>query len=137
MDYKNCEENTRNKIIPVKENGRKFTVNNKNQICVSKVKVDKCLITGNRKKCDWLFEFDKTVLYVELKGTCVRDGCKQILSTIEYCVKNGAHIDYTKKCCIVPKSVPRNTRSYIQKIKNELMKSYQATLNTIVFEVSI
>ena len=75
----------RDKFIPVEEKGKKYTLDNTQEECIAKKKVDKGLLnTASEKKADYLLircEHD-IAYFVELKGCDVSKACKQILSTI-------------------------------------------------------
>lgn len=70
------------------ENRRKFTIDWKRKTprSVCKIKVDDCLIKGNSSnKCDYVFVIcpEQKFLFVELKGTDIMHGTKQILEAVK------------------------------------------------------
>jgi len=76
---------SKNKIIAVSENTRRFEIRNDKSKFVNKVRVDGCLIDDNRECCDYLFEIDKSislVIYVELKGSDIQKAYNQLIATI-------------------------------------------------------
>ena len=76
----------RDRLIPVEEKAKKYTLDNTEEECIAKIKVDKGLLnTASGKKADYLLircEHD-IAYFVELKGCDVAKACEQILSTID------------------------------------------------------
>lgn len=76
----------RDRLIPVEEKAKKYTLDNTEEECIAKIKVDGGLYPSHsEKKADYLLircEHD-IAYFVELKGGDVAKACKQILSTID------------------------------------------------------
>ena len=124
------EFNEKRKICIAIENGKKYTLNNKSDTVIQKVKVDKCLAqNANEKRCDFLMEINefKRVFFIELKGGDLNSAVKQIYSTIIYL--NDEFIGYQLDARIVgSKDVPGfiNTPEY-----KRLAKKIKSTDGTI------
>ncbi len=118
-----CNENTRNRIVSVKERGKKFQIINESSSLVNKVTVDGCYIKEGLK-CDYLFEIIQKeavekVFYVELKGKDVEHGIKQLEATINHC--RSEHQNSEKKCYIVASRYPKSSTSS-QKLKSKFRR---------------
>ncbi len=125
MNFEKCSEENRNKVISVSENRRTFVIKNGDAKLVNKVEVDGCLIDGDRKKCDYLFEIDKPmtlIIYVELKGKDIEHAYDQLAATIGYC-KN-RHNKLQKQCYIVASRVPKSGPK-IQILKQKMAREYK------------
>jgi len=120
-----CNVCNNNKIVPVSENKREFRIQNKSGCKINKVTVDGCYITSGLK-CDYLFEIIKTdveeVYYVELKGSDISHGRKQLESTIKYC--NSEHRSVFKKEAYIVASKFKSPKSSTssQKLKREFKR---------------
>lgn len=83
-DFGECGAEVNNRKIVVKENKRKFIIDNHNNLTILKVEVDGCLdIPG--KKCDWLLIVlnESTAHFVELKGNKVEYALLQLENAIK------------------------------------------------------
>lgn len=102
-DFGRCEELKCEHRIPVKpEKGKKFTIVNPNKAKVRVIRIDGCVITDGLR-CDWLFvpEGGGVQIYLELKGSDVGHGIKQLESTIKNPkVTEGVHT-IPKYCYII------------------------------------
>jgi len=125
MNFKKCSEEIKKKIIAVSENTRKFEIRNDNSRSVNKVRVDGCLIDDNRERCDYLFEIDKLVIYVELKGSDIQKAYNQLIATIGYCKHR--HDKSVKECYIVASRVPR-AGTDIQTLKKKMSSTHKVQL---------
>ncbi|MGF7109392.1 hypothetical protein [Treponema pedis] len=73
----------------VKENGKEFKIDNPNCKKLEKIRVDGCLITSNIR-CDYAVLVDRdfknlnNVYLIELKGSDVKHGYKQLLETYNF-----------------------------------------------------
>jgi hypothetical protein len=134
-----CNECTNNKIVRVSENRREFRIENNSRYEINKVTVDDCYITSGLK-CDYLFEIINTdikeVFYVELKGSDIFHGIKQLESTIKYC--KTIHNTITKTAYIVASRFPKSSTSS-QKFKKEFKRihSIQLFIDTNKKEVTV
>ncbi len=110
------------KILSKKENKRKATLHNTNQIEINEVKVDGCLII-NGNKCDYIWEIcsKKKCFYIELKGKDLSHALDQIESTISFCIKNFNHENFEKIAVVVLSRYPKES-STIQIKKKKLRK---------------
>ena len=96
------------------------------------VKVDNCLITGERERCDWLFEVPiipppptHRVCYVELKGKNIEKAISQIISTMEYTRQQ--YDKYKREAYIVSSRVPAESAS-TQAMRIKLKRDFGAKL---------
>ena len=125
-----CNELTKNKIISVKENKRKFIINNNSCFYINKVIVDDCYMRDTLR-CDYLFEISKDkkkvdiLFYVELKGKDIAHGIEQLKTTIDFCKKTHTHIQ--KQCYIVASKFPSASTSS-QKFKKEFKRKNNVQL---------
>lgn len=108
----------------VEENKRKFTVKweRKGERTLCKIKVDGCLIPDQTKnKCDFAFMIcpEKRFLFVELKGTDIEHGIKQLLDTITFFRSKTAIPQDSISGYIVSSAVPSNSN---QKIREAQMR---------------
>jgi hypothetical protein len=139
MNFDDCTEKNQNKIVPINESGRKFTINNPNRRTISKIKVDGCLIDDEGERCDYLFEVDEPItcaIYVELKGKDVPKAFSQLIATIGYLKKR--HNAAKKECYIVCSRVPK-TGTGVQELREKMKKECKATLivKTDQYEIEI
>ncbi len=120
-----CTEiKSRRKIFTAKEEGKTYTLNNQGDFEIAKVKIDGCVLKDANKKCDWMFLVeDEIVIFVELKGSDVNGGLKQLHDTYFRLKNNLRYRNFRFRICVGEKnSVPRSVRAN---------KIY-----TILFEVS-
>jgi len=138
MDFENCGQLRKDKIISVAENNRKFILKNPQTKPVYQVTVDGCLITEG-KRCDYLFEIDKPiqkVFYVELKGKDVEKACEQLKTTINSC-KN-RHQNALKECHVVASRIPKlGTGTQVLKKKFKQQSGINLNLHTQQATLSI
>ena len=127
MNFDQCREKIKNKIISVKENSRVFIIHNNAEIEVSKVTVDGCLMNESQQKCDYLFEIDlkNEVIYVELKGENIQKAYDQLVSTIIFC--ESEHREKSKVCFIIASRVPK-AGPQIQVLKKKMLQSLSTQL---------
>lgn len=109
-------------LIPVEENGKKYTLENTGKECIARIKVDKGLLnTASEKKADYLLircEHD-IAYFVELKGCDVAKACEQILSTInllQNIVGSAQGINARIVCSRVP--IPDLRTSHYRRLEN-------------------
>jgi len=124
MNFEKCSEKSKNKIIAVSENTRNFEIRNDKSRLVYTVEVDGCLINDG-KRCDYLFEIDKLVIYVELKGSDIQKAYNQLIATIGYCKHR--HDKIVKECYIVASRVPR-AGTDIQTLKKKMASTHKIQL---------
>lgn len=139
MDFTACSETLRNKIVTASENNRKLIINNLSEKKIDKIKVDGCLITDHRVRCDYMFEIDRPlikVIYLELKGCDIKKAYDQLYETISIFEKR--HQGLEKECHIVASRVPK-AGPQIQQYKTQLLKNKKAKLivSTIKATISI
>ncbi|GAC1454026.1 MAG: hypothetical protein NVSMB7_16440 [Chitinophagaceae bacterium] len=132
-------------IVSVEEKGKCFQLNNKNEkATVSCITIDGCVFKREAIiRCDYLFEVDslnkrKRIFYIELKGTDLIKGIKQIRNTVE--LTKHVFINSIYEARVVMGSVPlvSNRKEYLDlldivkrsggtiKIKNQ--RIYQESL---------
>ncbi len=131
MDFDNCSEITKKKIISVEENARKLALINENERFVRKIKVDNCLIKGEQERCDYLFEIEENctlVIYVELKGKNIEKAYSQLMATIQLLLNK--HQNCKKYCCIISSRTPPQIRTTLQAMRVQMLKKYGAKLLT-------
>lgn len=123
-----CSRVSENPIITVSENGRGFVLKNPNRLQVKKTKVDGCLFTDNREKCDYCFEIGNAaycVIYVELKGSNIEKAYQQICSTIQHL--STTHQGLKRVCRIVASRVPKGGPE-VQTLRVKMLKQHKALL---------
>lgn len=105
------EYSDKRKILTCRENGIEYRITNDLETRICKVKIDGCLDQGKgEKRCDYLFfteelEVNKAI-FVELKGTRLKDAINQIIDSINYLREE--FIGHTKYARIIGKGdVPR------------------------------
>ena len=133
----NCSVERKDPDIAVSEKGKTFRLNNPNRRTILQVKVDGCLITGEHKRCDWLFVVPLAsephkppkhrVCYVELKGKNIEKAYSQITSTIEHTKQQ--YDKFNKEAYIISSRVPRGGPS-IQTLQIKLMRDFKTNLFT-------
>ena len=106
----------------VEENKRKFTIKweRKGERTICKIKVDGCLIPDQTKnKCDFAFLIcpERHFLFVELKGTDIEHGIKQLLDTINFFRSKTAIPKGNVTAYIVSSAVPANANEKIREAK--------------------
>lgn len=120
-------EFSRNRFIPVEENGRTYIIENTENECIAKIKVDGGLAASSReKKADYLFIRCKhNVLYfVELKGSDVTKACKQILSTITWFQELVGNLHNINARVVSSRSsAPHLRSSYYEQLKRHCNKN--------------
>lgn len=137
----NCSTERNDPKIAVSEKGRTFRLENPNRRTVTQVKVDGCLITGERERCDYLFVVPHQttppthrVCYVELKGKHIEKAISQIIATMEF--TKAQYIGFGKEAYIVSSRVPaENPATQAGRIK--LRKEYKASLLVRSSELSV
>ena len=109
MRFEECSERSRNKIVTAEENGKKLTIRNPKRKRINRVTVDNCLIKGDKKRCDYLFEINEPmdkIFYLELKGKNIKKAYEQLVSTVDFCKKR--HGEIHKQCYIISSRVPQS-----------------------------
>lgn len=112
-----CSRLRTDKLICVEENGRKFSLINKQQCEVTQTRVDGCAIKKG-KACDYSFEIhgkSNRIMYVELKGKNVAYACEQIMATIKFF--ESGHLSKKREAYIVSSKVRPQMRTNIQNHK--------------------
>ena len=85
-------QNDRIPVCTCEENGRKYTLNNKSNLLLTKVKVDGGLITEG-ERCDFAIDAEaKEIFLIELKGSDKPHACSQIFTTFNYFLKKAYDI---------------------------------------------
>ncbi|WP_211456510.1 hypothetical protein [Comamonas brasiliensis] len=109
MDYKKCSSYSNDPLVVVEENKCKFTVVNKSKSRILKLQVDKCLVTDDRERCDWMIgiesEDNLRMMYVELKGKNVDKAISQLKSTISF--TKDKFSKHARECYIVTTRFPK------------------------------
>ena len=139
MDFKKCSETNNNKVISTSENHKTFRIKNINSRKIRKVEVDGCLISDDRKRCDYLFEIDKPitkVIYLELKGKNINRAYEQLEATIGYLKKR--HEAVKKEAYIIASRVPKN-RTTTRPLKVNMQKACNVKLfvHTVKTEIEV
>ncbi len=129
-NFDRCEKRTRYKLIVREEKGRKFTIRNPDEIEVRVIQIDGCVFTNvtDGLRCDWLFvpTAGNVEIYVELKGSDIGHGIKQLESTIQ---KVSENVRRTPKCCYIVSSRSNPAFSTrIQVATKRFKKTYAAKL---------
>jgi len=131
-DFGRCEKEVRRRLIVQKEKGKKFTVRNPDQARVRVIQIDGCVLDSpsDGPRCDWLFipvEGDAVEIYVELKGSDVGRGIKQLESTVQNPEVTEGVRTVPKSCYVVSGSNPLLSTN-LQKAKKRFRRDYLATL---------
>ena len=106
-------ENDNRNIFTAKEQGKVYSYYNNSKRNIAKIKVEDCVFFDNVKKCDWLFQVENILsIFVELKGSDIRKGQKQLLITYE-ALKVYINNEIWFRLCIgkhnsVPKSIKQD-----------------------------
>ena len=100
------------KIFTAKEDGKVYTLNNTIGVEIAKIKIDGCVFNEGNKKCDWLFLVEEgKVIFVELKGSDITGGLKQLHQTYDRLRNKFANrIIWFRLCIGERNSVPRSIR---------------------------
>lgn len=130
MNFEECSEVTKNKIVTVsdKKGKSKMYLDNPSKKSIQKIIVDGCLnIPG--KKCDYLIKIDNPLIeiYIELKGRRIDEAIKQLENTMNEIYKYNSKVKVKKFCYIIHTKCPlkaQEMEKYIKKFK----RSYNATL---------
>jgi hypothetical protein len=111
--FENCTEiKGKRKVFTAKEEGKVYTLNNNLSLEIAKVRIDGCVFNELTKKCDWLFLVEnKKAIFVELKGSDIKGGIKQLHATYDR-LRNrlGNRIVWFRLCIGEKNSVPRSIR---------------------------
>lgn len=78
-----CCSTCRHPLVQVSENGRKFTVSNRSKKPFVKIRYDGCVLKS-AMAADYVLRTPSGDLIIELKGTNVDHGSKQVLATAEH-----------------------------------------------------
>lgn len=121
-----CVESTKNPLIPLEQNGKKFLVKNSSRNTVHKVQVDGCAITAG-KKCDWLVVDHRDIEYfVELKGASVLEGCQQLEVSIPQLSVDPKQGE--KHAFVICARVSPKITTQLQLLKLKFKKQFNSTL---------
>ena len=128
--------------VPVcvcEENGRKFILNNKSNLELTKIKVDGGLIkTGER--CDYAVDVESKELFlIELKGSDKPHACKQILTTFNYFINNFTAEKWHARIILSknrsPKLISNEEKRLIHLMKHR--KDFDYIIKNVIYEESI
>lgn len=97
-NFDDCFETINQKTLCLKEMKTQFYIENDLQIPIVKAKIDNCLIKIG-KRCDWLLVIEqrKIEIYIELKGSRIKDALEQLEMTLKSSILRRVLID--KKYC--------------------------------------
>jgi hypothetical protein len=79
-----CIVRLKDPICVYKEKGKSVTFENPALLAFDRGKVDDCLISDHRERCDYFLRLDDRIWLIELKGRDVGKAISQIASTIEH-----------------------------------------------------
>lgn len=128
--------------VPVcvcEENGRKYILNNKSDLCLTKIKVDGGLIkTGER--CDYAVDADsKEIFLIELKGSDKSHACKQIFTSFNYFLSNFTAEKWHARIILsknrAPKLISNEEKRLNQLVKQR--KDLDYIIRNVVYEETI
>lgn len=108
MNFDACRVSSQKKLVVAEENGRRFVMENPSLRQVDEYRVDGCLITDDRERCDFMYEVDSPctlAIYVELKGKEIEKAISQLSATIGYL--KSRHKKVSKVCFIICSRVPK------------------------------
>lgn len=125
-DFPGCEKRVRKPQIVRKSSRSRFVIRNRDRVCVRVIDIDGCVITEGLR-CDYLFIpiGDPAEIYVELKGSGVRHGIRQIEATIPQVSEDARKSP--KHCYIVSNRVPK-VQTDVQRAKVRFRRDYSAVL---------
>jgi hypothetical protein len=130
-DFGRCEKSARGKLIGRQAKGKKFTIHNPGKVKVRVIEIDGCVFTKETDglRCDWLFvpTGGNVEIYVELKGSDIGHGIKQLESTIQNPKVSEGVCTAPKYCYIVSRSCPALPTT-LQRAKERFKKQYAAKL---------
>lgn len=123
--FKACSCRTNNKIIALKEHRAKLEIKNTTQKEVVICCVDPCMkMLKDTLHCDYIALYEESdtqhVVYIELKGSDVKHGCKQLLATVERF--SAIHARHKKHCRLAVHRPPPNSR--LQKYAQEFARRH-------------
>lgn len=133
IDFRGCSSKKESAIIVLsdkKQSSAKLTIKNPEKRAIYEIKVDGCLISEDKIRCDYLIVLgDCSQYYVELKSKShIEHALKQISATIEFIQKNYPELHNGRiKAVICSKKVPRVTSSF-QNQKARFSKKYKAKI---------
>ena len=92
IQTKCIEYHENRKICVASENGKTYTLNNKSNYKIKKVRIDKCILQQEGEhRCDFLMhatrDKDEKAYFIELKGGALMDAVQQLYDTIVYLKK--------------------------------------------------
>lgn len=130
---KNCTQESKNSLIPLRDQQVSLRLHNSQKIAVEVVRVDGCVRHFDAQpKCDFIVGFTALGInhcwFIELKGSDVAHACTQLDNTIKQVkpLKTG----FTLRAYIVCDSYPKaNTR--VQGSKLKFMRDYRCQLATL------
>jgi hypothetical protein len=130
-----CKEvvNHSKKTLVDRKGGKsKYSINNKSQSKYSIINFEDCVYEGkqNETKCDFGIEVNNSIYYVELKGSDVKKGIEQLLSTLnesENCFRG-----LTKKARLIVSKFPKPDLVKKTKEYKDLVKKTGSIENTII-----
>lgn len=132
-------QKNRMSVCVCEENGRKYILNNKSNLLLTKIKVDGVLITEG-ERCDYAVDADaKDIFLIELKGSDKTHACKQIYTTFNYfrncftAEKWHARIILSKNRA--PNLISNEEKRLIQLIKQR--KDFDYIIRNVVYEENI
>ena len=138
-NYSTSATKSNKSIITFKDKGesRKISFNNPEQLEIIEIKIDGGLICNVKMvKCDYMLYIPSGYKYrenyIELKGSDIAHAVEQIISTVQYLLRNASGSikkDNERKGYIISRRVPKADTS-VQTHKERMKKSY--SLNLVV-----
>lgn len=120
-----CSCGTKNKEIKLKEHRATLKITNDAKKEVVICCVNPCMkMLKDRLRCDYIVQYEENntrhVVYIELKGSDVKHGCKQLLATVERF--SAIHAKHKKHCRLAVHRPPPGSR--LQKYAQEFAKRH-------------
>lgn len=126
----NCTKIVDHKLVLVEENKRRAVFRNPRQAKYTVSRVDGCLVSDNKPRCDYLVsEVGKASVLIELKGADVDHACDQLLATVN---RNNVKPLLERKLglLIICNRFPREDTK-VQRARQKCFKAYKAPLRVV------
>ncbi len=132
-------QNDRVSVCTCEENGRKFILNNKSKLLLTKIKVDGGLVKEG-ERCDFAIDAEsKEIFLIELKGIDKPHACSQIYATFNYFLKNFNSEKWHARIILsknrAPKLISNEEKRLIQLQKRR--NDFDYIIRNVVYEESI
>lgn len=99
-------------LVDKKGGNSKYLIHNKSKSTYSIIDFENCVYKKkqNDTKCDYGVKTDTSIFYIELKGSDILKGFKQLLTTINETEKCFNHLDIKPRLIVTKFSNPKRTK---------------------------